>query len=309
MSTRITRRDVLRGSLAALAATPLMTSSVLSAAEGAAVKRQPFKLAINVEPPKFDPAGIAPGWDATEIPISLVIKPFSTADEWKQTKAQIKAWKLPQFTASGYFAETIRPLLGPEADFEKQERWAKIAFARLAELDVGVAGVYGSHFAVPEGFSKEKATEQALKFCGMLAKHARPHKILIALEPTADPASLFPMYLDGLAFAKRVGEPEIRCMADLNYFIKANQSLEDIAKAPDYCLHVHIANKGAQPNEGERTATFLKLFGVLRDMGYTRSVCAACPWVNTLGGEFNHGAETAKTLNFLQGLRAKTYSA
>ena len=33
-------------------------------------------------------------------------------------------------------------------------------------------------------------------------------------------------------------------MADLNYFLKLDQPLEDIAKEPEFCAHVHIAEGG-----------------------------------------------------------------
>jgi sugar phosphate isomerase/epimerase len=306
----ITRRELLRGSLAVAATLPCLLKAPLGrAAEKPATKREPFKLAINIDPPKLSPTDLDPGWETTEIPMSLVVKPFSDEAEWKEIKARILSWKLPPLKSSSHFAEGIMPILGPNIDLQQQEKWIKTALARLAELGVEIAGVYGGHFRVPQDFPREQATEQALRFCELVGKHARTHKILIALEPIADPATVFPLYLEGVAFAKRIGLPEIRCMADLNYFIKANQALEDIAKEPEYCLHLHIANKGAQPADGERTPIFLKLFGILRDMDYTRSVSAACPWISTTGGELNYREENAKCLKFLKSLRAKAYGA
>ncbi len=53
---------------------------------------------------------------------------------------------------------------------------------------------------------------------------------------------------------------------------------------------------------------FLRLFRILRDIGYTRGVSAACPWVSTDGGPVDFGKETAKSLRYLQGLRDKVYA-
>ena len=96
--------------------------------------------------------------------------------------------------------------------------------------------------------------DDAIRWVNMLADYAEKYNVKIALEPTADPHTLFPMYLDALEFArKEIGRDVVRVMADLNYFIQGNQPLEHIARDPAYCLHVHIAGENAQPGVGDRT--------------------------------------------------------
>jgi sugar phosphate isomerase/epimerase len=151
--------------------------------------------------------------------------------------------------------------------------------------------------------------DDAIRWVNMLADYAEKYNVKIALEPTANPDTLFPMYLDGLEFAKNeIGRDVVRVMADLNYFIQGNQPLEHIAKDPTYCLHVHIAGESAQPGVGDRIAIHTHLFRILRDIQYVGGVSAACPWVNTSGGKkVNFHVETAKTLKYLQDLRDKVY--
>jgi sugar phosphate isomerase/epimerase len=166
-----------------------------------------------------------------------------------------------------------------------------------------VAGIWGNFFAVPLGFSRTKAMDQALAYCEMVAKYASRSGILIALEPTANPDTVFPKYTHGLAFVQRLKLPSIRVMADLNYFVAVNEPFEDIAIAPDYCLHVHIQGDTYQPNFGNSTAKILHIFRLLRDIGFERTVSSAHPWISTGGGPFNYNAESAKTLHFLCELR------
>ena len=97
-------------------------------------------------------------------------------------------------------------------------------------------------------------------------------------------------------------------MADLNYFLKLDQPLEDIAKEPEWCAHVHIAEGGGQPGSGEREPIYERLFRILRDAGYEGGVSCACAWVSTEGGDLDFGRETAKTLDYLQDLRARIYA-
>jgi len=176
-------------------------------------------------------------------------------------------------------------------------------------LGVEFAGIYGSFFKVPEGFSHKAAMDQAVRWVNMLADYGEKYAVKIALEPTADPHTLFPMYLDGIEFAKHeVGRSVVRVMADLNYFIQGNQPLENITKEPDYCLHVHIAGEHGQPGLGDRVDIHTRLFRVLRDIGYTGGVSAASPWKSTSGDKVDFRAETAKSLQYLRALRDKVYA-
>jgi sugar phosphate isomerase/epimerase len=271
-----------------------------------------FRLCILFEEkPGRDLSQISPGWEMAEIPVALMVKPFESAANWSQQRTVIDSWNLPPIQASSHFLQFwgLTPV-GPGVDWDQLEFWTGRAFARLAGLGVKIVGVYGSFFKPPEGFSHAKATDQAIRFVNRLADYAEKYDMLIALEPTADPDTLWPMYLDGLMFARReIARPSVRLMADIDYFIKGDQPLELIADEPEDCLHVHIAGDHGQPGVGDLDEVFLRLFRILRDMGYTRGVSAACPWVSTDGGsEVNFGAETAKSLAYLKELRAKVYA-
>jgi sugar phosphate isomerase/epimerase len=194
-------------------------------------------------------------------------------------------------------------------DWEQLEFWTKRAFRRLADLGVETVGIYGGFFAVPDGFSQSTAMKQALRFTHLLADHAEPHGMTVALEPLSDLSTLWPRYLQGIEFAKQVNRPSVKVMADLNYFLKLDQPLEDIAVEPEFCAHVHIAEGGGQPGIGDRTDVYERLFRILRDIGYQGGVSCACAWVSSDGGELDFGQETEKTLAYLQDLREKAYTS
>lgn len=260
--------------------------------------------------PDLDPGQIAPGWEIAEIPVALVVKPFDSEALWQEQSTQIAAWNLPPITAASHFIQYwgLTPL-GPAADWDQLSFWADRAFRRLGGLGVECAGIYGGFFKIPQGLSRSEAIDQAVRWVNMLADQGEKHNVKIALEPTADPETLFPMYLDGMEFVKKeIGRSSVRVMADLNYFIQGNQPLEHIAVDPDYCLHVHIAGTHAQPGVGDNETIHTQLFRVLRDIGYTRGVSAACPWVSTREGDFDLHYESAKALEYLRNLRAKVYA-
>ncbi len=272
---------------------------------------EPFKLCIlfGDKPEIRPPEQIGDAWDLCEIPVALQVKPFESEAIWSAKKAEIEAWGLPPVRVASHFLQFWGlKAVGPDVDWEQVEFWTRRAFRRLADIGVEVAGIYGGFFAVPEGFARGEAEVQAERFCHLLADHAEAHGIVVALEAFSDLTTLFPRYLDSIAFAKRVDRPSIKVMADLNYFLKLDQPLEDIAKEPEWCAHVHIAEGGGQPGSGEREPIYERLFRILRDAGYEGGVSCACAWVSTEGGDLDFGRETAKTLDYLQDLRARIYA-
>jgi hypothetical protein len=203
--------------------------------------------------PDLDPAQIAPGWEMAEIPVGLVVRPFDSEATWEARHKNIQSWSLPPIKAASHFIHDwgLTPI-GPAADWDQLQFWSERALRRLAGLGVEFAGVYGNFFKIPDGMSRTRAMEDAIHWVNMLADFAEKYKVKIALEPTADPDTLFPMYIDALEFArKEIGREVVRVMADLNYFIHGNQPLEHIAKDPAYCLHVHIRWR-ERPARGRR---------------------------------------------------------
>lgn len=270
-----------------------------------------FKLCIlfGDKPDIRPPAEIGSGWDVTEVPVAIQLTPFESDANWAAKKAQIAAWDLPPTRVSSHFLQFWGlKAVGPDVDWEQLEFWTKRAFRRLADLGVEVVGIYGGFFAVPEGFPRDEATEQALRFSHLLADHAEQYNMTVALEPLSDLTTLWPRYLEGIEFAKKVNRPSVKVMADLNYFIKLDQPLEHITIEPEYCAHVHIAEGGGQPGTGDRSDIYKRLFRILRDIGYQGAVSCACAWVSTDGGPLRFGVETDKTLAYLQNLRAEVYA-
>ena len=249
-------------------------------------------------------------WDYLEIPNFLMVNPFACDAFWEKEKARMLASGFKMMTASHYtqLGGTIgMRSSGDQYDREQQQIWAKRSFRRMKELGIEVVGVYGKAFYVPEGYSPTKAMDDAISCCNILADAAEEHGMLVALEPMADLTTMWPRYLDGIEFAKRVNRKSIKVMADLNYFYDLNQPLEHIYESPELMINVHIAGSGgAQPNVGTYEPNFVKLFKILKDIGYTRGVTTACPWGSTKDGDLDWSYETKKTIHYLKDLREKT---
>lgn len=311
------RRTFLKNSMVVGTATlgaGSLAFNVVREAEDQSSKEQ-FKFCIVVGDSDINPALLAPGWDFCEIPNLLVIRPLTPKGTWEATKAKIKSWNLPPiYAASHFFATNDQPeegripFIGPNADWDLVEFWTKRSFERLSELGIKNPGVYGDFFAVPEGFSKTKGMDQALRFGSMAGDIAKKYNMNLVVEPNGHPQSLIRLYTEGIDYLKRLDHPNVKIMADTNYFIAGKWDIEDIKKAPDLIVHSHTAGIAGQPGVGDMTEYHTKMFRVLRSIGYNKTVGIACPWVSTKGGAMDFKYESAKSLKYLQDLRAKVYA-
>jgi len=254
---------------------------------------------------------IAPGWDYYELPSGVHVLPLESEANWIPNREMYRAQGVPTPVASHYIGGFGTMASGPSFDREQHLFWAERSFRRMNEMGVKVAGVWGGFFKNPAGYGRDKAIDDAISFCNIVADQAEKYDMLVALEPNADLDTLFPSYAEGLAFAKATGRRSIRVMADLNYFIKLNEPLDLIRKDPDYCVHVHMAGEGggfSQPNLEPRTELYHQLFGILKDIGYSRTVSVASPWrISNGAAEIDYRYETEITLDYMQKLRAQYF--
>ncbi|MBB6733467.1 sugar phosphate isomerase/epimerase family protein [Cohnella zeiphila] len=254
---------------------------------------------------------IAPGWDYYEVPNGIHMVPMESEANWIRNRDMYRSRGVPTPVASHYIGGFGTMASGPSFDREQHLYWAERSFRRMSEAGVQVAGIWGGFFQAPAGYGREKAIDDAISFCNIVADQAEKYGMLVALEPNADPGTLFPSYREGLEFAKATGRRSIRVMADLNYFIKLNEPLEVIRLDPSYCLHVHMAGEGngfSQPNIEPRTALYRELFNLLYEIGYTRTVSVAAPWMSSVGAEtIDYPYETAVTLEYMRKLRDEYY--
>jgi sugar phosphate isomerase/epimerase len=267
-----------------------------------------FELGLNIDNiPLKPPAQLAPGFDFSEIPITELLLPYNNENTFRAMLAEMKSWGIPPIKAASHFLHH-EMITGPAVDFSVLEKLAEVTIRRLSEAGVAMAGIWGYYFALPEGFPRQTAEDQAIKYCHMLAKLCDKYNVNIALENMAGKNTLFPSYKQALELAKKVNHPRIKVMADLNYFVELNEPLSNILIDPSYCIHVHIQGDKYQPNVGSRGPLHLELFRILRDVKYTLGVSAAQPWTISEGNIFNWRAESAKTLRYMQDLRAKVYA-
>jgi sugar phosphate isomerase/epimerase len=182
-------------------------------------------------------------------------------------------------------------------DLDVVERYVARAAERVADLGARLV-VFGSGGArnVPEGYPREHAWEDLIRFCRLCAAHFGPRGLTLAIEPLNHAESnILNTYTEGVRLAQAVDRGPVKVLADIYHFEMDGEPLSDILEAPEWLAHVHLADSG-RLYPGSGSYPLPELFRLLHDIGYQGSASIECRW-----GE-NLTEESASALAYLRAL-------
>lgn len=239
---------------------------------------------------------IAPGYDYLELGVSSALAPLQSDKEYALREHQL-ATLTPHVRAFNGFVPAQVKLVGEGVNWGQVTTYVERAVRRAAALG-GQTIVFGSGGArsVPEGYPRALAWGQLVRFLNECADQAAVHGVTIAIEPlNHSETNIINTYPEAVQLARDVGRKEIRVLADIYHFMMDAEPLDDIAEAPEWLTHVHLADTGRHfPGSGAYPIE--RLFAILKDIDYVGGASIECRW-----GEDFHG-ETARALAFLRTL-------
>ncbi len=174
--------------------------------------------------------------------------------------------------ANCLFTDDIR-LTGENADFGAADAYLNRMLEKLRPIGLKHV-VFGSGRvrSVPEGFSKEAATEQLVVYCrDHLAPIMEKFGLICGVEELFKPAcNILNTCRETMEVVRRVDHPRIRLLVDMFHMGMENEDYATLADYPGMISHVHISSpklKGEfpRPDDGEDYPLF---FASLRSAGY-----------------------------------------
>ena len=177
------------------------------------------------------------------------------------------------------FVPTEIPLTGPEVDWERVENYLEAATGRVAALG-GEAIVFGSGGArrVPDGFPREEANRQLVRFLRLAGGTAERNDITIVIEPlNSRESNIVNSVVEGMELAQAADHPRVRLLADLYHMMEDDEPLENVTTCAEWLDHVHVADttRGA-PGEGDYP--YGEFFRRLHEGGYSGRISIECRW-------------------------------
>lgn len=190
--------------------------------------------------------------------------------------AEIKRSPVPARAFNYFFPRDMR-IVGDGVDRARLDEY----LARAGELMGAVgarAAVMGSAWArnVPDGFDRGRAEDQIVAALGMIADRMEGTGVTVVIEPLyRQESNIINSVAEGVGFARRVGRPEIRVLADFFHMNEEGEPHETMYEHRDWLAHVHLADTGRKA-PGTGTYDYDRFFGQLRKAGYQGMMSAEC---------------------------------
>ena len=186
---------------------------------------------------------------------------------------------LPVYAYAGFLRNDLT-CVGPQAKHDAILAYAQTVFDRASQVGSRIV-VFGSGRArrVPEGFSREEATEQFVELLKRMGPLAAEYNIVVAIEPlNKNECNLLNTVRQGTEIVRRVDHPNIRVLADIYHMAMEEEGAQSLIQAGALLAHVHIAEKEGRARPGAAAFDFVPYFDALRQIGYTGGISLECRW-------------------------------
>ena len=231
---------------------------------------------------KLAPAFAAAGYNYLELFLSAEMVPGKEDDVFAKNLAALKALPIPTAFLNGFITSDI-PMVGPDAQHDKVEKWVRTAFPRARQLGVGVVTVgSGGSRRCPEDFDPAKARAQFSQVLGRIAPIARDNGIRLTIENlnTAE-TNLCTSIAESVEVITAAG-PDVYLTADIYHMMRDDDPAEELRKAKDRLIHCHVAEKELRSAPGTKGDDFRPHLRVLREMGYAGAFSFECGWAKSV---------------------------
>lgn len=219
----------------------------------------------------------AAGFDYLEAGVTSLI-PDQDDAAFASVLAQYRSVHIPVQSFNLFLPRDLK-IVGTEVDMARIERYVKRAIDRIEQIGATMAVIgSGGSRNVPDGFSRDSATQQIVDFLSIVADAADRTSVTIAIEPlNRKESNIINSVAEGVVFAKAVDRPSIRVLADFYHMDEENEPLETLIENKDWLAHIHVADSGRLA-PGTGVYPYARFVDLLHQVGYDGMVSVECRW-------------------------------
>ena len=219
------------------------------------------------------------GYDYIEATVGEFLVPDKSDSEFLQRLEEQKRQSAKVISCTVFLPGNLK-VTGPETKHDEIVAWAETTFSRAQKAGMSYI-VFGSGGArrVPEGFSKQEATQQFISLCKRLAPVAKKFNITVVVEPlNSSEANLINSLKEGAEIVEAVNHPNIRLLCDIYHMLKENEPASEIIKYGKYIKHCHIAEEVSRSAPGTNGEDFTSYFRALKQIQYKGCLSIEGSW-------------------------------
>ena len=232
----------------------------------------------------------AAGADFFEENVQKFLVAEAPDSEFEEKLAAASGASLPVIAANCFIPGALK-CVGPERDMPRLVRYAETALKRAgrAGIEAIVFGSGGSR-RVPDGFSREEATQQMIEFAKQIAPAAQTAGVVLVIEPlNSGETNLVNSLAEGARIVEAVGHESVRLLADVFHMLRDGEDPGEIVKYGGLLRHAHIAEKEVRSAPGVKGDDFKPYFDAFKAAGYGGPISIECRW----GEDFDAEAKRA----------------
>lgn len=124
---------------------------------------------------------------------------------------------------------------------------------------------------VPDGYPRDRAWAEIVRFLRMAGDAAHPHQLVVAIEPVSHPEpNIINTAGEALRVVRGVNHPNVRMIVDYYHLRRENEDPKIIGQARHEIVHFHFANPQGRrwPKSPQEDPGYVRFFQLLKDIGY-----------------------------------------
>jgi D-psicose/D-tagatose/L-ribulose 3-epimerase len=214
------------------------------------------------------------GFDYIE-PSAATIAAMSD-DEFRDYAAEVLASPIRCEAFNGLIRRSDLKVVGNDTSLSALRDYLEPCLARCRRLGASVV-VWGSAGSrnIPDGFPRERASEQIATFLRVAGDIARHHDLTIAIEPLRHQESnILNTGAEALKMVHAVKHPNVRMIIDYYHLREENENPRILEAARGEIVHLHFANPHGRlwPRGLTEDDQYGAFFQYLKKIGYSGGI-------------------------------------
>lgn len=231
--------------------------------------------------PKYGPVLAEAGFDFIELHVQNNLKTEQPEATFRAELSRIQASPLMPLAANCFVPGHLK-ITGPDVDWDALAAYAAEAFERAETAGIRTI-VFGSGGAraIPEGFPRDEAWAQLVRFGKLIGPLAQDRGVTIVVEPlnvTNNACNVLTSVGESGRYVQAVDHPSVRLLVDAYHWGLDDDSYNDIVEMGPLLHHVHIATINNRMPPGFEPCDFTAFFSALKEADYDGPISIEAAW-------------------------------